>query len=108
MLEKENTALELCRALYALGTHGGTDGGRRAAALERAHELAVDHGADAWAERITRKRAERSHATSSDGVRLMPSERKVARLAAAGLSNAEILSRLGTSSRMVEMHLTHS
>lgn len=55
---------------------------------------------------ITRKRAERPRATSSDGVRLMPSERKAARSAAAGLSNAETLSGLGTASRAVERHLT--
>ncbi|MET8173731.1 hypothetical protein [Streptomyces clavifer] len=45
--EKRSTALGLCRTPYALGTHGGTDGGPRVSVFERALETAVDRGGDA-------------------------------------------------------------
>jgi DNA-binding CsgD family transcriptional regulator len=76
--------------------------------LERAHELAVDNGADGLAQTIARERDENIRSTSSRTDRLTPSERKVAHLAAAGLSNSDISARLGTTSRMVEKHLTNS
>ncbi|MGW0333650.1 AAA family ATPase [Streptomyces sp. NPDC003011] len=108
VLENGTNPHELCQALYALGTHSRTDRRRRSAALKRAHELAVDQGADALAEKIMRKRDERTSRTSPATGRLTPSERKVAHLAAAGFSNSEISAQLGTSSRMVEKHLTNS
>ncbi|MFF7859121.1 AAA family ATPase [Streptomyces sp. NPDC007904] len=108
VLEKGSNAYELCQALYALGTRPETDRRRRAAVLERAHELAVDNGADGLAQTIARERDENIRSTSSRTDRLTPSERKVAHLAAAGLSNSDISARLGTTSRMVEKHLTNS
>ncbi|MEV6618290.1 AAA family ATPase [Streptomyces sp. NPDC051051] len=108
VLENATNEHELCRALYALGTRPETDRRRRSAALKRAHELAVDQGADALAEKIARKRDEHMSRSPSTADRLTPSERKVAHLAATGLSNSEISAKLGTSSRMVEKHLTKS
>jgi len=57
---------------------------------------------------IRSKLIEKSKETEARGNRLTPAERKVARLAAAGLSNSEVSRQLGTSSRMVEKHLTNS
>lgn len=108
VLEKGSNTHELCQALYALGTHPETDRRRRASALKRAHELAVDNGADSLARAIAQKREEHTPRTSARTDLLTPSERKVAELAATGLSNSAISARLGTSSRMVEKHLTNS
>ncbi|CAL9655199.1 LuxR family transcriptional regulator [Streptomyces sp. Tu 3180] len=108
VLEKGSNTHELCQALYALGTRRETDRRRRAAVLERAHGLAVDNGDDSLAETIARKRDEHVRRPSSRTDRLTPSERKVAHLAATGLSNAAISARLGTTSRTVEKHLTNS
>ncbi|CAM5653118.1 DNA-binding CsgD family transcriptional regulator OS=Streptomyces albaduncus OX=68172 GN=FHS32_005095 PE=4 SV=1 [Streptomyces griseoloalbus] len=108
VLEKGPNEHELCQALYALGTHGETDPRRRASVLERAYMMAVDQGASAFAEKIARKKSGGTRAPSTPNGRLTPSEQKVARLAADGASNAEIAAKLGTSSRMVEKHLTNS
>ncbi|MCM3301789.1 AAA family ATPase [Streptomyces pseudogriseolus] len=108
VLEKGPNEHELCQALYALGTHGETDPRRRASVLERAYMMAVDQGASSFAEKIARRKSGGNRATSAPNGRLTPSEQKVARLAADGLSNAEIAAKLGTSSRMVEKHLTNS
>ncbi|MDX2531404.1 helix-turn-helix transcriptional regulator [Streptomyces europaeiscabiei] len=109
VLEKGSNGYELCRALYALGTHEETGRARRTAALKRAQELATEYGVHSLAKSIREQlTGGYSKGTEQAGHRLTPSERKVAELAAAGLSNSEIASRLGTSSRMVEKHLTRS
>ncbi|MFI0240554.1 AAA family ATPase [Streptomyces sp. NPDC016845] len=108
LLTKGNNGYDLCRALYALATHQETKRNRRVSALKRALELALDHDLPRLAEEIRGKLAERTSKSEVSGSRLTPSERKVARLAASGLSNSEISSQLGTSSRMVEKHLTNS
>lgn len=108
LLTKGNNGYDLCRALYALATHQETQRNRRSATLKRALEVATDHDLPRLAEHIRGKLAEKPGRAEAPGVRLTPSEHKVARLAAGGLSNSEISSQLGTSSRMVEKHLTNS
>lgn len=108
VLEKGSNGYELSRALYALGTHGDTRRHRRVAALKRAHDVADRHDDPALMKQIRSKLIEKSRETEARGNRLTPAERKVARLAAAGLSNSEVSRQLGTSSRMVEKHLTNS
>ncbi|MEU8976275.1 AAA family ATPase [Streptomyces monashensis] len=108
VLEKSGNVYELCRALYALGTHRETHRNRRSETLKRAHRLANEHDAPELARKISSKLIERTREPEARGNRLTPSERKVARLATAGLSNSDIASQLGTSSRMVEKHLTNS
>ncbi|MET9499902.1 AAA family ATPase [Streptomyces sp. NPDC006552] len=108
LLEKGNNGYDLCRAVYALATHEETKRNRRSSGLKRALELAVDHDLPRLAEEIRGKLAERTGKSAASGNRLTPSESKVARLAASGLSNSGISGQLGTSSRMVEKHLTNS
>jgi DNA-binding CsgD family transcriptional regulator len=108
LLEKGNNGYELSLGLYALATHPDTRRNRRSTALGRAQELAHEHDVPGLAKKISTKLAEGSRKSVNPGNRLTPSELRVARLASRGLSNAEISSQLGTSSRMVEKHLTNS
>ncbi|MER6564176.1 LuxR C-terminal-related transcriptional regulator [Streptomyces sp. NPDC001027] len=107
-LDEGNNGYELLRGLYALATHPDTQRNRRSAALRRAHGLANEHDVPELAKKICTKLTEGTRKSRNPGSRLTPSERRVARLASTGLSNAEIASQLGTSSRMVEKHLTNS
>ncbi|MGV9987596.1 AAA family ATPase [Streptomyces olivaceus] len=107
VLERSTNAHELCRALYAYGSREGVDGRRAADALERARELSVVSGAD----RVTRQIREqigRRPAESEPRLGLTPSEARVARLAAAGLHNADIARELQVSRRMIERYLTNA
>jgi DNA-binding CsgD family transcriptional regulator len=77
--------------------------------LRIAHNMFTDMGADAFANRARlellatgERPRKRSVETSSD---LTPQEERVARLAAAGNTNAEIASKLFISSSTVEYHL---
>ncbi|MEU6392298.1 AAA family ATPase [Streptomyces sp. NPDC046939] len=108
LLTQGTNGYDLCRALYALGTHRETKRNRRAPALKRALELAQDHGLPELAEEIRGRLAEKTGRAAASATRLTPSERKVAHLAASGHSNSRISNELGTSSRMVEKHLTNS
>ncbi len=108
LLEKGNNGYDLCRALYALATHQETQRNRRVSALKRALELALDHDLPRLAEEIRGELGEKTGEPEAPGNRLTPSEAKVARLAVGGFSNSEISGYLGTSSRMVEKHLTNS
>ncbi|WP_158575960.1 helix-turn-helix transcriptional regulator [Streptomyces corynorhini] len=108
VLEKGVNSYELCRGLYALGTHPAARRKQRADALKRAHDLANELDIHALAKRIGGKQTETTGESDTRGNKLTPSERKVSRLAAAGLSNSAIAQHLGTSSRMVEKHLTNS
>ncbi|MFI1510759.1 AAA family ATPase [Streptomyces sp. NPDC020597] len=107
-LEEGNNGYELLRGLYALATHPDTQRNRRSTALGRAHGLAHEHDVPELAKKICTKLTEGTRKSKNPGSRLTPSERRVARLASTGLSNAEIANQLGTSSRMVEKHLTNS
>ncbi|MBZ6086145.1 AAA family ATPase [Streptomyces olivaceus] len=107
VLERSTNAHELCRALYAYGSREGVDGRRAADALERARELSVVTGAD----RVTRQIREqigRRPAVTEQRIELTPSEARVARLAAAGLHNADIARELQVSRRMIERYLTNA
>ncbi|MEU4054051.1 AAA family ATPase [Streptomyces olivaceus] len=107
VLERSTNAHELCRALYAYGSREGVDGRRAAGALERARELSVVSGAD----RVTRQIREqigRRPAVPEQRLELTPSEARVARLAAAGLHNADIARELQVSRRMIERYLTNA
>ncbi|WP_079048229.1 helix-turn-helix transcriptional regulator [Streptomyces hirsutus] len=108
LLEKGNNAYDLCRALYALATRPETGRSRSSSALERAQQLIEEHDIPEPAAWIRGKQAKKAGKSGTSGNRLTPSERKVTRLAATGLSNSEISSQLGTSSRMVEKHLTNA
>ncbi|CAL9642568.1 AAA family ATPase [Streptomyces sp. enrichment culture] len=107
VLERSTNAHELCLALYAYGSREGVDGRRAAGALERARELSVVCGAD----RVTRQVREqlgRRPAVPEQPLELTPSEARVARLAAAGLHNADIARELQVSRRMIERYLTNA
>ncbi|MEH0551773.1 AAA family ATPase [Streptomyces sp. B21-101] len=108
VLEKGNNGYELLRGLYALATHPDTRRNRRSTALGRAHDLSHEHDVPGLTEKIRTKLTEGTRKSKNHGSRLTPSELRVARLASTGLSNSEIASQLGTSSRMVEKHLTNS
>ncbi|MGW5773637.1 AAA family ATPase [Streptomyces longwoodensis] len=109
VLEQGSSPYELSRALHALGGRPEQDPARRLALCRRALELAVDCGAPWLADRVRRRLDDtRAETAASSADHLTPSERRVARLAASGLSNSAISLRLGISSRMVERHLTQS
>lgn len=109
VLERGSSPYELSRALYALGGRPEADPAHRLAVCRRALELAVDCGAPWLADRVRRRLdSTRATTTALSADSLTPSERRVARLAASGLSNSAISLRLGISSRMVERHLTQS
>ncbi|MFF1278947.1 AAA family ATPase [Streptomyces marokkonensis] len=108
LLEKGSNTYDLCRALYALATRQETSRSRRASALERVQQLVEEHDIPELADKVRGKLTKKAGNYGRAGIRLTPSERKVARLAATGLSNSEISGQLGTSSRMVEKHLTNS
>lgn len=113
-LERSQAQLELGRSL---AEHGAAlrRGGRRVDAresLRRALELAGRCGAGALAEQVrTELRAaggrSRQGALSGPGS-LTASERRVAQMAAEGLSNRDIAQALFVSLRTVETHLTHA
>lgn len=107
VLEKSTNNHELCRALYALGSHEEMDRIRSTGILKRAYNLGVECGA-AWMVQKIHAKLQREYASiKTDKVRLTRSELRVARLAAEGSSNTEISKHLGISSRMTEKHLTN-
>jgi DNA-binding CsgD family transcriptional regulator len=84
-------------------------GQRRAARshLEAAHSTFDAVGARGWADRARTELDRLGLRPSHDGS-LTPAERSVARLVAEGLSNKAIATRLHTSAKTVEAHLTRA
>lgn len=112
VLEQTEAALELARSLLARGALRRRTGRRRLARedLQRAHDLAAARGAvrlaDAAAEELRSSGARLRPAHSADGAdALTPAERRVAELAATGLTNREIAQSLFLSEKTVEAHL---
>jgi DNA-binding CsgD family transcriptional regulator len=113
-LSRSHATLEHARALTDLGA-ALRRGGRRSESrdpLRQALDLAHRCGATALADRarteLTASGA-RPRRTMLTGVEaLTPSERRVAEMAASGMSNREIAQALFVTLRTVEIHLTHS
>ena len=112
--ERRGFMLELARSRVSLGSHHRRQGRRQAATgmLEQGLEHSIACGALVLEERA---RAELIAAgsrprrrTQTDGDALTPGERRVADLAAGGMTNREIAQALFVSLRTVETHLTHS
>jgi predicted ATPase/DNA-binding CsgD family transcriptional regulator len=112
-LEKSPARLELARALVDLGAAIRRAGQRRDSRepLERGYELARDCGADPLATSASQElaasgvRIRRKRLTGAQS--LTPSERRIAEMAASGVSNAEIAQALFVTVKTVEMHLTN-
>ena len=113
VLEDSPRILARTRALLELGASLRRHRQPRAARpfLHRALDLADRHGATVLADRArielqaSGARPRRTALTGADA--LTPSERRVAQLAAEGLTNRDIAQRLYVSARTVGTHLTH-
>jgi DNA-binding CsgD family transcriptional regulator/tetratricopeptide (TPR) repeat protein len=114
LLRSSPARLELARALVALGGVMRRRGERSASRepLREGHALARQCSADGLADMARaelRASGVRVHSEVPDGVDgLTASERRVAELAAAGASNADIAHTLFLTVKTVEMHLTRS
>ena len=114
LLRASPARLELARALVSLGGALRRRGDRVASRepLREGFELAVQCGAQALADSARaelRAGGVRIRREVSDGVEgLTASERRVAELAAAGASNAQIAQTLFLTVKTVEMHLTRT
>ena len=114
VLEASPARLEVAHSQFALGRRLRRDGHRRDALEElgRALDGADRHGAlrlrreVAEELRIAGGRPRRARLSGRES--LTPSERRVALLAAEGLSNPLIAQRLFVTRRTVETHLTHA
>ncbi len=113
VLEQSPARLELTRSLVTFGSALRRGGQRRRARglLERGLELATACGAEklqrrAQSELVAAGGSRR--ADLLDGATLTASELRVAQLAAAGASNAEIAQGLFVSLKTVETHLAHT
>lgn len=113
-LEDSPARLELAHALVELGA-SLRRAGRRSEARERLRRgLELAHVCSAWAleERAVEElvvagvRPQRFQLSGVES--LTPSERRVAGLAAEGLSNREIAGALYITNKTVEVHLTHA
>ncbi|MFJ4923932.1 ATP-binding protein [Streptomyces sp. NPDC088725] len=104
VLRGSSYELELARTLALLGRRLGS-GAEAAAALREASALAAACGAPWLVERAEHGLG--TAAPPSNAV-LTRSERRVITLVGRGLTNQEIASEIGVSSRAVEKHLTNS
>jgi DNA-binding CsgD family transcriptional regulator len=75
-----------------------------AAALQEAAQIFGELGMPLWADRA-RAELERASVSPAGGARLTPSERRVARLAATGMTNREVAGALFISPKTVEANL---
>jgi DNA-binding SARP family transcriptional activator/DNA-binding CsgD family transcriptional regulator len=114
LLGRSPARLQEARARVALGGALRRQGHRveSRAPLREGYALARRCGADGLAEtaraelRASGIRLRREAVTGADA--LTPSERRIAEMAAAGLSNAEIAQELFVTLKTIEMHLTHA
>jgi DNA-binding CsgD family transcriptional regulator len=99
--------LDLGRALLALGSAQRRARRKRdaRASLERAARIFDERGARPWAERARRELARIGGRAPAES-HLTASERRVAELVAAGMTNKEVASRLFVTDRTVEGHLS--
>jgi DNA-binding CsgD family transcriptional regulator/tetratricopeptide (TPR) repeat protein len=113
VLEASPARLEHARALVDLGATIRRAGERSAARtpLRQGHELASICGASRLAERARQEIAATGARATPTGLRgaasLTPSERRVADLAAQGLTNRDIAQTLFITEKTVETHLRH-
>jgi DNA-binding CsgD family transcriptional regulator len=113
-LERSESPLELAHALVDLGATLRRGGERSEARepLRRGLDLAHHHGALALAERARDELVVAGGRPRRDALRgrdaLTPSELRVARMAASGLTNRQIAQALFVTLRTVELHLTSS
>jgi DNA-binding CsgD family transcriptional regulator len=113
-LAESPARLEHGRALITLGAELRRRGQRSdsRAPLREGYELARSCGADRLAEtartelRASGVRLRREAISGADA--LTPSERRIAEMAADGMSNTDIAQELFLTVKTVEMHLTHS
>lgn len=114
VLRESGAKLELARALVELGglLRRTGDRGDAREPLREAHDLADRGGARRVAaraeEELLATGARRPKRSLSGADSLTPSERRVAELAAEGLSNREIAQALFVTVRTVTTHLTHT
>lgn len=114
LLGRSPARLEEARARVALGGALRRRGHRvdSREPLREGYEMARHCGADGLAEtaraelRASGIQLRREATTGADA--LTPSERRIADMAAAGLSNAEIAQQLFLTVKTIEMHLTHA
>lgn len=114
VLDPSAAQLELARALVDLGAALRRAGQRSeaSASLTRGHDIARACGADALVQRaLTELRAtgirpSRRLATGLEA--LTPSEHRIVRMAADGLSNPQIAQALFVSKKTIETHLGHA
>jgi DNA-binding NarL/FixJ family response regulator len=107
VLETAPAPVALARALTDLGAALRRAGERQAARepLSRALELAHRHGAETARVELRAAGARPRRVMRSGVDALTPSERRIAELAAAGLTNAEIAAQLFITLKTVEHHL---
>jgi DNA-binding CsgD family transcriptional regulator len=101
--------VELGRTLLVAGQLRRRAGRRRdaATALGEARDIFERVGATPWIDRV-RREADRLGLQRGDGLTLTPSEERIARLAASGLTNREVASRLSISPKTVEANLART
>jgi ATP/maltotriose-dependent transcriptional regulator MalT len=104
--ERIDIPFELGRTLLVAGIiqRRQRQRGRAMASFQQAHELFARLGTRLWTERALSE-IERVGLRRSSGVTLTPSERRVAELAAKGMSNREVAGALSVSPKTVEANL---
>jgi DNA-binding NarL/FixJ family response regulator len=106
--DRQPIPYERARTLLALGQIRRRRRRRRAAreSLEEARGIFQDLGASLWAERCDSELGRLGLRRSAGGDELTPSERRVAELAASGLTNREVAATVFVSPKTVEANLS--